>query len=85
MNDQVGSDLRDAELLDEIRLVGELMVLATESPGLLDQDSIDAILDVPAAVEGDAGSIPGQRGHAGQPGPSGQRQRFSAPDHPLHP
>jgi phenylalanyl-tRNA synthetase beta chain len=41
VNDQVGSDLRDAELLDEIRLVGELMVLATESPGLLDQFDIE--------------------------------------------
>jgi hypothetical protein len=39
-------DLRDAILEDEIEMVGELVVAATDSDGPLSQDAIDAALGV---------------------------------------
>jgi len=48
-------DLDDPEQFDEIRLLGDLMVLASESTGALDRGTIDATL----GVEGS--SLPEQR------------------------
>ncbi|HEX6516806.1 MAG TPA: hypothetical protein VF049_14640 [Nocardioidaceae bacterium] len=44
MIDAYDVELQDAELVDEIRLIGELMVAASESPRPLSQADIDAIL-----------------------------------------
>lgn len=48
-------DLDDPEQFGEIQLLGELMVLASESMGALDLRTIDATLGV------DATPLPGQR------------------------
>lgn len=37
-------ELNDADLLEEIVLTGELMVLAAETTGTLEQETIDAVL-----------------------------------------
>jgi hypothetical protein len=39
-------ELQDNELIAEIALVAELMVMATEAPGVLDQPTIDRVLGV---------------------------------------
>lgn len=44
MNDVVDVGLHDEEAVDEIRLVTELMVVASVAPGDLDQDVIDGAL-----------------------------------------
>jgi hypothetical protein len=46
MSDALDVDLRDEEMVDEIRLVTELMVMASMTPGELDQDVIDRTLGV---------------------------------------
>jgi len=46
MINALAAELRDTEQLDEILLLGELMVLATECMGSLDLRSIDAALGV---------------------------------------
>jgi hypothetical protein len=46
MDDALDVELLDDQLVDEIRLVTELMVVATMAPGDLDQDVIDAALGV---------------------------------------
>jgi hypothetical protein len=44
MQNTLDVDLEDSEQYDEIRLLGELMVLASESMGTLDAGTIDATL-----------------------------------------
>jgi len=46
MDDALDVELHDAELIDEIRLVTELMVVAAMAPGELEQDVIDETLGV---------------------------------------
>jgi hypothetical protein len=46
MSDALDVDLRDDQMVDEIRLVTELMVIASMNPGELDQDVIDQALGV---------------------------------------
>ena len=46
MSDALDVDLRDDQMVDEIRLVTELMVIASMTPGELDQDVIDQALGV---------------------------------------
>lgn len=46
MQNTLDVDLEDSEQYDEIRLLGELMVLASESMGALDPATIDALLGV---------------------------------------
>lgn len=49
MSDNLDVDLHDRELIDEIELVTELMVLASEASSDLDQDTIDAVLGLGSA------------------------------------
>lgn len=63
MSDALDTDLRDDQMVDEIRLVTELMVIASMTPGELDQDVIDNAL----GIESSSASFPVQRG-AGTPG-----------------
>lgn len=49
MNNTLDVDLEDSEQFDEIQLLGELMVLASESMGALDPRTIDATLGVKKA------------------------------------
>jgi hypothetical protein len=46
MDDALDVELHDAELINEIRLVTELMVVASMAPGELEQDVIDDALGV---------------------------------------
>ena len=46
MDDALDVELNDAELIEEIRLVTELMVVASMAPGELEQDVIDDALGV---------------------------------------
>ena len=46
MDDALDVELQDAELIDEIRLVTELMVVASMAPGELEQEVIDDALGV---------------------------------------
>jgi hypothetical protein len=46
MDDALDVELHDTELIDEIRLVTELMVVASLAPGELEQDVIDDALGV---------------------------------------
>lgn len=46
MDDALDVELHDAELIDEIRLVTELMVVAAMAPGELEQEVIDEALGV---------------------------------------
>jgi hypothetical protein len=46
MDDALDVELHDAELIDEIRLVTELMVVASMAPGELEQEVIDDALGV---------------------------------------
>ena len=46
MTDAMDTALHDNDLLDEIELTSELIILATESTGPVDQRRIDAILRV---------------------------------------
>jgi hypothetical protein len=46
MNDALNVDLQDTELDREIALVADLMVVASETEGALDQHTIDAVLGV---------------------------------------
>lgn len=46
MDDALDVELHDAELIDEIRLVTELMVVASMAPGGLEQEVIDEALGV---------------------------------------
>jgi hypothetical protein len=55
MSSPLDVELQDDEQLDEIRLLGELMVLASESQGALDLTTIDAGLGVRRPA------LPGQR------------------------
>lgn len=55
MNNTLDVDLEDSEQFDEIQLLGELMVLASESMGALDPRTIDATLGVHTS------RVPGQR------------------------
>jgi hypothetical protein len=57
MSDALDVDLRDDQMVDEIRLVTELMVIASMTPGELDQDVIDQAL----GVESSPASLPSQR------------------------
>lgn len=50
--DTLDVDLHDAELTDEIHLVTELMVLASEVAGPLDQQTVDAVLGVHPPLDG---------------------------------
>ncbi len=47
MTNALDVELQDSEQFDEILLLGELMVLASESMGSLDLNTIDATLGVP--------------------------------------
>jgi hypothetical protein len=49
MNDPLDVNLHDMELIDEIQLYGDLMVMASESVGPLDQGVIDRALGVTSA------------------------------------
>ena len=60
MSDALDTDLRDDQMVDEIRLVTELMVIASMTPGELDQDVIDSAL----GIESSSASFPVQRGAA---------------------
>ena len=44
MTDPLDIDLQDAELVDEIALVTELMAAAAQAPDQLSQDAVDGIL-----------------------------------------
>lgn len=55
MINALAAELRDTEQLDEILLLGELMVLASECMGSLDLRTIDATLGV------EQRPLPGQR------------------------
>ena len=57
MSDALDVVLHDEQVVDEIRLVTELMVVAAMSPGDLDQDVIDGAL----GLEHDARGFPRQR------------------------
>jgi hypothetical protein len=46
MDNALDVELHDDQLVDEIRLVTELMVVATMAPGDLEQDVIDRALGV---------------------------------------
>jgi hypothetical protein len=62
MDDALDVELHDAELIDEIRLVTELMVVASMAPGELEQDVIDDAL----GVERLHARLPSQRGAEGR-------------------
>jgi hypothetical protein len=49
MTDPLDVSLHDAELIDEIRLYGDLIVIASESLGPLNQAVIDRVLGVAPA------------------------------------
>ena len=49
----------DDETVRELRLVTELMVVASQAPGPLDQDVIDGALGIERAPR----TLPTQRGH----------------------
>jgi len=57
MADALDVDLQDHETIDEIRLVTELMVVASMAPGELEQSVIDDALGVAASASG----FPAQR------------------------
>ena len=57
MADALDVDLHDHETIDEIRLVTELMVVASMAPGELEQSVIDDALGVTASPNG----FPAQR------------------------
>ena len=57
MSDALDVVLHDEQVVDEIRLVTELMVVAAMSPGDLDQDVIDGAL----GLDRDARGFPRQR------------------------
>lgn len=57
MTSSLDVDLNDDELTDEIRLLAELMVIASESPTVLDLQVIDATL----GVRPEPPSLPRQR------------------------
>jgi hypothetical protein len=57
MNDVLDVGLDDQETTDELRLVTELMVVASMAPGDLDQDVIDGAL----GIERSPKSLPSQR------------------------
>ena len=65
MSDALDTDLRDDQMVDEIRLVTELMVIASMTPGELDQDVIDGAL----GIESSSAAFPVQRGAAAPPAP----------------
>ena len=46
MTDAMDTALHDDDLLDEIELTSELIILATETTGPVDQRRIDAVLRV---------------------------------------
>ena len=46
MSNALDVELQDAEQFDEIQLLGELMVLASESLGALDINTIDVTLGI---------------------------------------
>jgi hypothetical protein len=54
-SDALDVELQDDDAIDEIRLVTELMVVASMAPGELEQDVIDDALGV------DPGRMPSQR------------------------
>jgi hypothetical protein len=58
MDDAVSTGLDDTETAEEIRLVTQLIVVATMAPGELEQDVIDDAL----GVEPVRASFPRQRG-----------------------
>jgi hypothetical protein len=53
MSDQLDVDLQDSETVDEIRLVTELMVVASMAPGDLEQHVIDGAL----GLDDDPGTV----------------------------
>jgi hypothetical protein len=57
-SDALDVELQDDEAIDEIRLVTELMVVASMAPGELEQDVIDDAL----GVDQTPGRMPSQRG-----------------------
>jgi hypothetical protein len=57
MNDVLDVGLDDQETTDELRLVTELMVVASMAPGDLDQDVIDGAL----GIERSPKNLPSQR------------------------
>jgi hypothetical protein len=65
MSDQLSMDLHDEELLVEIRLLTDLMIAANQADGRMAMDSVDLVLDVPAAVVRPLSMPPAQlNGHA---------------------
>ena len=48
MDDQLDVQPHDQEVLDEIELISNLMIAASEASGPLPQSDIDTILGVPA-------------------------------------
>ncbi len=74
MSDALDTDLRDDQMVDEIRLVTELMVIASMTPGELDQDVIDGALGI------DSGSapFPAQRGAVALGGSAGDGSAASS-------
>jgi hypothetical protein len=61
MDDPRQVELHDTQLVDEIRLVTELMVVASLAPGELEQQVIDDVLGVHPVKS----LFPRQRGGAG--------------------
>jgi hypothetical protein len=57
-SDALDVELQDHEAIDEIRLVTELMVVASMAPGELEQDVIDDAL----GIDPGPGRMPSQRG-----------------------
>jgi hypothetical protein len=55
--DALDVDLQDHDTIDEIRLVTELMVVASMAPGELEQRVIDDALGLGSSTDG----FPGQR------------------------
>jgi hypothetical protein len=57
MTDALDVELHDQDTLDEIRLVTELMVVASMAPGELEEGVVDEALGLPARRSG----FPAQR------------------------
>jgi hypothetical protein len=51
MSDQFDVSLEDPDLLGEVEMTTNLIIAASEAPGPLDQEEIDAILGVVPADE----------------------------------
>jgi hypothetical protein len=52
LDDRLDVQPHDAEVLEEIELISNLMIAASEAAGPLPQDAIDAILGLPGQRRG---------------------------------